>query len=103
MSQKCSKNATNWVELRRLAYRCQNQNLPYHPLREALSSPNPLSALIALVKLLYEKLYKVSTENSDLKVQLEEMAFEMRNLKKLPKKPDLKASKLDSPLSDISF
>ncbi len=71
-------------------------------LREALSSPNPLSALIALVKLLYEKLYKVSTENSDLKVQLEEMAFEMRNLKKLPKKPDLKASKLDSPLSDIS-
>jgi len=70
-------------------------------LQEALSSSNPLSALISLVKLLYGRLYKVSSENSELKIKLEEQACELRNLKKLPKKPNLKASKLDSPFPDI--
>ncbi len=67
-----------------------------------LSLMNLLKEFEQRVKKLYGKIRHLESELTQTQEQLEEANAEIRRLKKLPKKPDIKASELDKPKADSS-
>ena len=63
---------------------------------------NLLKEFEQYVKKLYGKIRHLESELSQTQEQLEEAEAEIRRLKNLPKKPDIKASELDKPKADSS-